>query len=172
MTNRNLKHLVAAFVVAMGALNLTACGFALRGTSDHALTLAPQHTQAAVTLEDTPIAVALKSPLLRQLQLIGVHNQTNSPNRIDIKNVRFRRFELVGTLTEVRQVLTADISYTVIKNGQTFHFSGPLQVESTHQYDEVSVVTGDKQGDKAQTWLYETLAQRIAEQYRTHALTD
>ena len=172
MSHSAPKRLIAALMVAVSLGGLSGCGFALRGTTDHALQITPAFANASISLEDTPTAFALKSPLTQQLQLVGVQTGTTSQNHIDIKNVRFRRFELVGTLTEVRQVLMADVSYTLIKDGKAVTVSSPLQVEHSYQHNEASVVTGDQQGERVQAWLYDALAQRIAEQYRTHALAN
>lgn len=147
----------------ISALVLSGCGFALRGT-DTTLQIAPEYQSTTITSQDTPEAFALKQPLIRHLQMHGV-SQATSTNRIHLDNVRFRRYELVGTLTEVRLVLTADVSYEL---GSVKH-SHPIQSEHSYQYNEASVAITDTQGEAVKVWLYDDLAQRIAEQYRTLA---
>ena len=84
---------------------------------------------------------------------------------IDISNVRFKRYELVGVLTEIRLVLSADVSYQTIENGKPVTLTNPIQVERSYQYNEASVSTDDQQGDQVRDWLYDSLARRITDQY-------
>lgn len=159
-----LKQFVIS-TLCVSVLALSGCGFALRGTQD-GLQVAKQYQTVQVSAVDTAEAFALKQPLIKHLNVRGI-TQSSSANNIHLSNVRFRRYELVGTLTEVRLVLLADVSYEL--NGQKHSHS--LQVERSYQYNEASVVPVDGQGDKAKTWLYDNLAERIAEQYRSLAQT-
>ncbi|OOR88119.1 hypothetical protein B0181_09035 [Moraxella caviae] len=163
------------FGVLFGALSLSACGFALRGTpSDTVAPIAASATQVGLSLENNQAAHALKRPLTTRLQMLGVQahdmasdnaNLANTAkNSITVNNLRFRRYELIGVLTEVRVVLFADVRYQI--GGKSI--TQPIQVERSYQYNEASVTTVDSQGNKAHAWLYDNLAERIAEQY--HAL--
>lgn len=148
-------------LLCLSTLGLGGCGFALRGTAPSTLAIASEHRQTQIILEDNQTAFTLKAPLTQKLNLLGI--QTDSGNNvIKIDNLRFRRYELVGTLTEVRLVLMANVSYTL--NGKTT--TNPVQVEHSYQFNEASVSTLDQQGDKVRVWLYDALAERIAEQYR------
>ena len=84
---------------------------------------------------------------------------------IDISNVRFKRYELVGVLTEIRLVLSADVSYQTFENGKPVILKNAIQVDRSYQYNEASVSTDDQQGDQIRDWLYERLARRITDQY-------
>lgn len=143
-------------------ISLSACGFTLRG-GDRMTAVAPVRLGTQIVLDDNQnqLAFALKQPLVKHLQLLGILEQANSQNAIKVNNLRLRRYELVGTLTEVRLVLMADVSYYLDNTIQ----HAPIQVEQSYQYNEASVTTLDQQGDKTKTWLYDHLAQRIAEQY-------
>lgn len=158
------KALALAFVVA-AATSLSACGFALRGSDRTAAVIAPTNLSTQLILEDNQFALGLKRPLVKRLQLLGVSEQATAANTVKVDNLRLRRYELVGTLTEVRLVMMADVSYTI--GGQTHR--APVQVEQSYQYNEASVVTVDQQGEKTKTRLYDHLAQRIAEQYYAKA---
>lgn len=149
-------------LVCLAMLSLSGCGFALRGTDD-SLHISPAHQRVSIQAQDTPEAFALKQPLTKYLNLRGVSLATG--NTISLDNVRFRQYKLIGTLTEVRLVLMADITYQI---GEQKH-AYPLQVERSYQYNEASVATLDGQGDQAKAWLYDALAERIAEQYRAIA---
>ena len=159
---------------------LTGCGFHLRGYD------APMQfdvAKTAILIEDNRISFPLKLPLTRRLQALGVdvvdgismiesaanssvNNTTAEPiATINISNVRFRRYELVGVLTEIRLVLSADVTYTTIQNGQPVTLTNPIQVERSYQYNEASVNTDDQQGDQVRDWLYDSLARRITDQY-------
>lgn len=155
-----MKQALALALVMATATSLSACGFALRGTQN-SVSASPMHATTSIKLADNQEALALKQPLTKQLQLLGITSQDTAANSIKVDNLRFRRYELVGTLTEVRLVLMADVSY-VIGNQTHKH---PIQVEQSYQYNEASVITLDQQGEKTKQWLYEHLAQRIAEQY-------
>jgi LPS-assembly lipoprotein len=84
---------------------------------------------------------------------------------IKVDNLRFRRYELVGVLTEIRLVLSADVTYDTYQNGQPVTLTNPIQVERSYQYNEASVSTDDQQGDQIRDWLYDSLARRITDQY-------
>lgn len=151
-----------AGILVIGMLTLTACGFTLRGTT--ASTLNKAGIPVKLVVPNDANAVALKHTLAQQLQLMGIEpNETSAQQIITISNLQIRRYELIGTLTEVRLVLMADVSYQLSpQRTQTVS----LQVERSYQHNEASVVTLDQQGSKAQMWLYDDLARRIAEQYR------
>lgn len=150
--------LVAALIG--GTLSITACGFALRG-SNHALFATP--TSVKLTLPDDVGSLALKHALDQHLRLMGAQPDDAADKQIVVSNLSLRRYELVGTLTEVRLVLMADVGYHLSpKSVQNVS----LQVERNYQYNEASVVALDQQGNKAQAWLYDDLAKHIAEQYR------
>lgn len=166
------------FTVIGAAAALSGCGFQLRGY-DSAMLLDVEKT--AVILEDNRTSFPLKLPLTQRLKTLGVdvlgnmsseevarNNQQTGAESIaviDISNVRFKRYELVGVLTEIRLVLSADVSYQTLENGKPVTLSNPIQVERSYQYNEASVSTDDLQGDQTRDWLYDTLARRITDQY-------
>ena len=142
--------------------------------------------KTAVIIEDNRTAFPLKLPLTKRLEALGVDVITNmtltdvaSNNQnvgaetiaaITVNNVRFKRYELVGVLTEIRLVISADVSYQSIDNGKPVTLSNPIQVERSYQYNEASVSTDDQQGDQIREWLYDSLARRITDQYVAIAL--
>lgn len=154
------KALTLAFIMAI-TTSLSACGFALRGTQQDATILNPNHATVAINLPNDQAALALKQTLIKQLQQLGISNQITTNNAITINHLTLRRYELVGTLSEIRLVLMANVSYTI--DGDTHTAS--VQAEQSYQYNEASVSTLDQQGEKTKIWLYDRLAQRIAEQY-------
>lgn len=157
---------------------LSGCGFQLRGYDTPMLF---DIAKTAVIIEDNRTAFPLKLPLTRRLEALGldvIDNMTladianNSNNvgadpiaAITVNNIRFKRYELVGVLTEIRLVLSADVSYQTIENGKPVTLSNPIQVERSYQYNEASVSTDDQQGNQIRDWLYDTLARRITDQY-------
>lgn len=163
---------------------LTGCGFQLRGYDQ------PLHfdvAKTAVVIEDNRTSFPLKLPLKQRLQALGVDVvdsmaliENNSPNAVNnavnntgaekiatitVNNVRFKRYELVGVLTEIRLVLSANVTYQTFQNGQPVTLSNPIQVERSYQYNEASVSTDDQQGNQIRDWLYDGLARRITDQY-------
>ena len=163
--------------------SLSGCGFQLRGYDAPMLV---DVAKTAVIIEDNRTAFPLKLPLTKRLEALGVDVITNmtltdvaSNNQnvgaetiaaITVNNVRFKRYELVGVLTEIRLVISADVSYQSIDNGKPVTLSNPIQVERSYQYNEASVSTDDQQGDQIREWLYDSLARRITDQYVAIAL--
>ena len=154
---------------------LSGCGFQLRG---YETPLSFEVDKTAVIIEDNRTSFPLKLPLTRRLEALGVEvvdsiavienaNRTNADQiaTIRVNNVRFKRYELVGVLTEIRLVLSADISYQTLENGKPITLSNPIQVERSYQYNEASVSTDDQQGSQIRDWLYDSLARRITDQY-------
>ena len=166
------------------AASLSACGFHLRGYD------APMRFDAAKTaivIDDDRTSFPLKLPLTRQLEALGVdvvdsmtlvttaqtgstpasiRNSSDEPiATITVDNVRFKRYELVGVLTEIRLVLSADVTYQTVQNGKPVTLTNPIQVTRSYQYNEASVSTDDQQGIQIRDWLYDSLARRISDQY-------
>lgn len=166
------------FAILGATAGLSGCGFQLRGYDSPMLLNA---NKTAVIIEDNRTSFPLKLPLTRRLTTLGVDvignmtvddvirsNQQAGAKpiaAIDISNVRFKRYELVGVLTEIRLVLSADVSYQTIENGKPVTLTNPIQVERSYQYNEASVSTDDQQGDQIRDWLYDSLARRITDQY-------
>lgn len=145
--------------VLLLALSLTGCGFALRGVNQTTPSnLAHQNVQ--IFSDNNADALALKANLIKHLQRQGM-TITNTNHQLILKNVHHRRYELVGILTEVRLVMTADVEYRI---GEQMYLY-PIQAEHTYQHNEAGVA-GDLQGDRAKVWLFHNLAEQISEQYR------
>ncbi|MGO1781316.1 MAG: hypothetical protein ACTHZO_03010, partial [Moraxellaceae bacterium] len=70
-----------------------------------------------------------------------------------------------GVLTEIRLVLSADVSYQTMEDDEPVTLSNTIRVERSYQYNEASVSTDDQQGDQTRDWLYNSLARRITDQY-------
>ena len=168
-----------ATVVSTASL-LSGCGFHLRGYD------APVRfdvAKTAIVIDDDRTSFPLKLPLSRRLEALGIDvvdsmsmiestanstmtNSTAEPiATIKVDNLRFKRYELVGVLTEIRLVLSADVTYNTYKNGQPVTLTNPIQVERSYQYNEASVSTDDQQGGQIRDWLYDSLARRITDQY-------
>ena len=174
-----LASLPLLTVVSTASL-VTGCGFHLRGLN---APLRFDVVKTAIIIEDNRTSFPLKLPLTRQLEALGVDvvdgismiestanstaNKTDAEQiaTINVNNVRFRRYELVGVLTEIRLVLSADVTYQTIQNGQPVTLTNPIQVERSYQYNEASVSTDDQQGNQIRDWLYSSLARRITDQY-------
>lgn len=191
MPNKSNRQKLATVLLAslpmlaiVGATaSLSGCGFQLRGYDAPMLF---DVAKTAVIIEDNRTAFPLKLPLTKRLEALGVDVITNmtltdvaSNNQnvgaetiaaITVNNVRFKRYELVGVLTEIRLVISADVSYQSIDNGKPVTLSNPIQVERSYQYNEASVSTDDQQGDQIREWLYDSLARRITDQYVAIAL--
>ncbi|MFK3869058.1 hypothetical protein ACI2IV_11390 [Psychrobacter faecalis] len=171
------------FAVLGAGVSLSGCGFQLRGYDAPMLF---DVNKTAVIIEDNRTSFPLKLPLVSRLKALGVEvidNMTladvaNNNQKADaepiaaitVNNVRFKRYELVGVLTEIRLVMSADVSYQSVENGKPITLTNPIQVERSYQYNEASVSTDDQQGDQIRDWLYDSLARRITDQYVAIAL--
>lgn len=171
------------FAIVGATASLSGCGFQLRGYDAPMLF---DVAKTAVIIEDNRTAFPLKLPLTKRLEALGVDVITNmtladvaSNNQnvgagtiaaITVNNLRFKRYELVGVLTEIRLVISADVSYQSMDNGKPVTLTNPIQVERSYQYNEASVSTDDQQGDQIREWLYDSLARRITDQYVAIAL--
>ena len=171
------------FAVLGAGVSLSGCGFQLRGYDAPMLF---DVNKTAVIIEDNRTSFPLKLPLVSRLKALGVEvidNMTladvaNNNQKagaepiaaITVNNVRFKRYELVGVLTEIRLVMSADVSYQSVENGKPVTLTNPIQVERSYQYNEASVSTDDQQGDQIRDWLYDSLARRITDQYVAIAL--
>ncbi|WP_201616761.1 hypothetical protein [Psychrobacter immobilis] len=181
----NAQKLATALLASLPLLSvlgataaLSGCGFQLRGYGTPMLF---DVAKTAIIIEDNRTSFPLKLPLSRRLEALGVDvidnmtlvditnnnkNATAEPiAAIAVTNMRFKRYELVGVLTEIRLVLSADVSYQTIQNGKVVALTNPIQVERSYQYNEASVSTDDQQGDQTRDWLYDSLARRITDQY-------
>lgn len=152
---------------------LSGCGFQLRG---YDAPLRFEMAKTALIIDDSRTSFPLKLPLTHRLKSLGVDvvegDATKDPAAnngqiaiIKVDNVRFKRYELVGVLTEIRLVISANVTYNTMQDGKPVTLSNPIQVERSYQYNEASVSTDDQQGTQIRDWLYESLARRIADQY-------
>ena len=166
------------FAVLGATAGLSGCGFQLRGYDAPMLL---DVAKTVVIIEDNRTAFPLKRPLTRRLETLGVDVISNmtaedvalnnkqasaeSVSTIKVNNLRFRQYELVGVLTEIRLIISADVSYQTTENGKPVTLSNPIQIERSYQYNDASVSTDDQQGDQIREWLYDGLARRITDQY-------
>lgn len=157
---------------------LTGCGFHLRGLETP---MSYVVSSTALHLPDDSSSFYLKQPLKQSLNAVGVNvvddigRQINDSNQqytaaITVDNIRFKKYELVGVLTEVRLVLSADVTYQTLSNiegkiGKPITVKNPIQVERSYQFNEATVSVEDQQGEQIRDWLYDSLAKRIADQY-------
>lgn len=152
---------------------LSGCGFQLRG---YDAPLRFEMAKTALIIDDNRTSFPLKLPLTHRLKSLGVDvvedDSAKDPAAnngqiaiIKVDNVRFKRYELVGVLTEIRLVISANVTYNTMQDGKPVTLSNPIQVERSYQYNEASVSTDDQQGTQIRDWLYESLARRIADQY-------
>ncbi|WP_438012374.1 hypothetical protein [Psychrobacter raelei] len=177
--HRGLSTMLITAVLLGSPLLLSSCGFHLRGY-DAPMAYSVGSTVLSIN-EDDIVSFRIKRPLKQRLNAVGINvvddigRQINSSNQlytstIKVSNVQLKRYELVGVLTEVRLVLSADVIYETLNNSDGAS-SAPMivknkvQVERTYQFDEASVSIEDKQGAQIQDWLYDNLSQRIADQY-------
>lgn len=172
-----------AFVSTLAITSLSACGFQLRGyhQSDSLQAVRNLTTTQLIfgqALEDIAVKNALKHQF-SQLAIkttdssasdntnkkIDPNNNPSAINSIQVSNIRLQTYRLRGLLTEIRMVMSADVTYQIQQNGQPKIVTNNLQVQRSYQYDQASVATDNPQAEQIKVWLYDNLAQRIADQY-------
>ncbi|WP_227430055.1 hypothetical protein [Psychrobacter sp. I-STPA6b] len=173
---RYLANICLALLSVMSVATVTlvtGCGFHLRGY-DAPMNMEVKHV--AIKLDDSRNAFTLKQPLIQQLESVGINvvddiekqiHQSHHLNiaSITVSNIRFKRYELVGVVTEIRLLLAADVTYQTLQGGKPIQVSNPIEVERSYQFNKASVSVEDQQGEQIRDWLYDTLAQRITNQY-------
>ncbi|PIE47415.1 MAG: hypothetical protein CSA42_03165 [Gammaproteobacteria bacterium] len=172
MSVKKLFTPICIAILLSSTLSITACGFQLRGYQTNDLTDAQSihKKQVALKIANNKADNKIKSALTKQLNQLGVYVHTkpitnSNISVIKVENIKFRKYELVGILTEVRIVLTADVSYSINKNGQIINHTQPLQVENSYQYNKASVSIEDQQGQYVRNGLYDEMARQITDQY-------
>lgn len=143
---------------------MTACGFTLRGYHEPVAQIKQTTT---LNFGNGFADIRLKNALKETLNQLSIKTSSeNSQNaNIEVKNISLQKFQLRGVLTEIRMVMSADVSYFVVKNGQTLQKTQRIQAQRSYQYDQASVNIDNPQADQIQNWLYDNLAQQIADQY-------
>ncbi len=167
--------------ISASALLMSACGFQLRNdgsanvAKNNTVVKAVKDAHKPVIINSTTdeVSAALKQPVIQQLNMLGMTavTETDTTNNnypsIKIDEVNFRKYQLVGVLTEIRVVISAKVTYTYLKNGKVNRHVQPLQLEKSYQFNKASVSAEDQQGEQIHGWLTEALARRIADQYFT-----
>lgn len=156
-------------LIGLFATQLTACGFQLRGYNS-TLTQNLPKTQLVFgnSLED----IAVKNALKQQFSQFNINTQDVSPEQksnnlasIQVSNIKLQTYQLRGILTEIRMVMSADVSYNIMQSGSPKTVTNTVQVQRSYQYDQATVATDNPQADQIKVWLYDNLTQRIADQY-------
>lgn len=178
-----LSKSLIRFILAGAVLSqVSACGFHLRGYSSPM----SQHIPTTrLVFGNSPEDLAIKSALKRQFSQLSVSvkdneitttttaveisqanaNSATMQPSITVSNIRLQTYQLRGILTEIRMVMSADVSYVTPHNGQLVTTKNNIQVQRSYQYDQATVATDNPQADQIKVWLYDNLAQRIADQY-------
>lgn len=142
---------------------------------------------AQLVMGTSPEDFAVKKSLTKQLSQLGssvigsstaLKPTTNANSiananlpSIQVSNIQLHNYQLRGILTEIRLVLSADVKYHIIQNGKPTDVTNTIQVQRSYQYDQASVSTDNPQAEQIKLWLYDNLAERIADQYLAINLT-
>lgn len=176
------KLITLLLVSCVSVTQLTACGFALRGyhTPDNHLTNLPSAVPVTLFFGNNQADFAVKRALRNQLEQLNIAQSDTSPLNatanttapsIQVSNITLNTYQLRGILTEIRMVLSADVRYHILQNGTPKFITNTIQVQRSYQYNQASVSTDNPQAEQIKVWLYDNLAQRIADQYLAINLT-
>lgn len=125
-----------------------------------------------ISLKDNRDNQKFRQTLNKKFSVLGIQtlaeqeeHHTPHYNHISIDNIQFKQYELEGILTEKRVIIYADVTYQFKKNGENMIKKHPIQVERSYQFNAASVSVDNLQAQQIKTWLYDTLARRISDQY-------
>lgn len=180
MMHKLVKYL--AMVGILTATTFSGCGFQLRGYHNSERQQLLRHLPATqLVFGDSAADIAVKNALKHQFELmtlptvdaptpstIGLSAMAAVPYQqptISVSNIRLQTYRLRGLLTEIRMVMSADVTYHLQQSGKPQTITNTIQVQRSYQYDQASVATDNPQAEQIKVWLYDNLAQRIADQH-------
>lgn len=170
----NTSKKLAISVLIASSLVLSGCGFKLRGYQGYQPLISTNNQTVIIHTDDNKVIYAIKAPLEQKLQALGVNtlpqnievdNNGLHASSIKIENIEFKQYELLGVLTEIRVIISANVSYQLTTNGTNKNVQDSIQIERSYQYNEASISVENQQNKQTKQWLYDALAQRIADQY-------
>lgn len=159
------KKLLFITIVGYSTTLLTGCGFQLRGYVNPTNQIQPK-TQ--LIFGNHPADIAVKNALKQQLNQLGINTSDTSnkqTSQIKVTNIRLQNYQLRGLLTEIRMVMSADVHYQVLQQGELKTITNNIQVQRSYQYDQATLATDNPQAEQITLWLYDNLAERIVNQY-------
>lgn len=136
-----LRHLSLSLALGLTAVNLSGCGFHLRGTQSTAIPLAYKQIQLALPEQ----AKGLREPLTVYLQSLGATvNQDKSAPVLRITDYQQTRQLLSGRLTEVQ--LRLAITYHIESSlGEPLTIDYSVYSRRSYQYDIATVNTENQE---------------------------
>ena len=174
------KFVWLALTGVLAATSLSGCGFQLRGYHNtERLKMVRSLPATQLVFGNAPEDVAVKNALKHQFALMtlptvdgptltnnsAVLVDTKGQPTIQVRNIQMQTYRLRGLLTEIRMVMSAEVTYQLQQNGAPKIIKNTIQVQRSYQYDQANVATDNPQAEQIKVWLYDNIAQRVAEQY-------
>lgn len=170
---------IACIVVLLNTLALTGCGYHLRGydkpvfqnsTIDLKIANANEiHNKTSRNLEKhittrlLVLGATVNSNYSKRNNLSQLTN--TQPNdmqtQVTVNNINLRKHRLVGTLTEIQLLMTADV---IISTKNKKPLTRMLQVQRSYQYDQATVNTANQQEGRIIELMNEAMADKVARQ--------
>lgn len=150
-------------------LPLSGCGFAFRGSAANAIAVHTPSSAPALLFNDARSGenanqtAALQNALARAFAEHGLVAD-DTMGAITVHNIQLFRYELLGVLTEIRFVLTADVSYPVTTPTDR-QVAQRIRATHSYQFNEAAPAATDRAAGITQAWLYDDLARQITEQW-------
>lgn len=160
------------FILILSLL-LASCGFKLRG-SEQPVFVNPNIT---LNVSHSKQNRLLKKKIMQQLTVLGASvtdiKQDNSPQphvsgqafagstQVKVTHIKLRKHRLVGRLTEIQLLLTADV---IISSSTKTTRQRQLQIQRSYQYDQATVSTKDAEEARIVSLMYEEMASKISQQ--------
>lgn len=174
------KSVWLALTGVLAATSLSGCGFQLRGYHNtERLKMVRSLPATQLVFGNAPEDVAVKNALKHQFALMTLPTvdgptltnnsaalvDTKGQPTIQVRNIQMQTYRLRGLLTEIRMVMSAEVTYQFQQNGAPKIVKNTIQVQRSYQYDQANVATDNPQAEQIKVWLYDNIAQRVAEQY-------
>lgn len=174
------KFVWLALTGVLAATSLSGCGFQLRGYHNtERLKMVRSLPATQLVFGNAPEDVAVKNALKHQFALMTLPTvdgptltnnssalvDTKGQPTIQVRNIQMQTYRLRGLLTEIRMVMSAEVTYQFQQNGAPKIVKNTIQVQRSYQYDQANVATDNPQAEQIKVWLYDNIAQRVAEQY-------
>lgn len=161
------------FILILSLL-LASCGFKLRG-SEQPVFVNPNIT---LNVSHSKKNRLLKKKIMQQLTALGasvtdtkqVNHSPEQPlsgqvlldnTQVRVANIKLRKHRLVGKLTEIQLLLTADV---IISSSTKTTRKRQLQTQRSYQYDQATVSTKDAEEARIISLMYEEMAAKISQQ--------
>lgn len=144
---------------------ITGCGFHLRGSKKPTF----NNPNISLSVAQNKKNKRLKEQIVLKLTRLGAVISENTDNheimvnktKVNISNIKLTKHKLVGTLTEVRLILTADVNISSYNKAQR---NQKIQTQRSYQLNQATVNTNNAEQDNLVSLMYQEMAEKVSHQ--------